>query len=326
MIVGSGSVEPRMVSAERTPRFDTISFMSDYGTADEFVGVVKSVIRSIAPETAVVDITHEIPPYDTKAGSWTLARSVQYLCPGVVLAIVDPGVGTARRAVAIEVGEGQSYLIGPDNGLLAPAVGMVGGATAAVELTDPAYQLDAPGPTFAGRDIFAPAAAHLCAGVPFEELGESVDVAGLTPGLIPLPREEDGSLIGEVLWVDRYGNCQLNVDPDQIAGWGDRVQLRWEGLRPGVRTVQRARTFDDIGSGRIGVIVDSYGLLAVSVAQGSAAELLGVAAGDEITLATLDAESPGHTGAAHEQNDQTDDRSQSASSQAVPVALTRRSQ
>jgi S-adenosyl-L-methionine hydrolase (adenosine-forming) len=326
MMVGSGSVKPRMASAARTPRFDTISFMSDYGTADEFVGVVKSVIRSIAPETSVIDITHEIPPYDTKAGSWTLARSVQYLCPGVVLAIVDPGVGTARRAVAIEVGEGQSYLIGPDNGLLAPAVGMVGGATAAIELTNPEYHLEASGPTFAGRDIFAPAAAHLCAGLPLEELGDSVHVAGLTPGLIPLPREEEGSLIGEVLWVDRYGNCQLNVDPDQIAGWGDRVQLRWEGLRPGVRTVQRARTFDDIGSGKVGLIVDSYGLLAVSVGQGSAAELLGVGAGDEITLATIDAESPGHAGATQEQADETVDGGQSTSSQAVPVALTRRSQ
>ena len=113
------------------PTLDTISFLSDYGTSDEFVGVVKSVIRSIAPHTTVVDITHEIRPYDLKGGALTLARSVQYLCPGVVLAVVDPGVGTARRAVAIEVGDGQSYLVGPDNGLLASAVGMVGGATAA---------------------------------------------------------------------------------------------------------------------------------------------------------------------------------------------------
>src|SRR5690606_17103974 len=106
---------PRMAA-----RFDTISFLSDYGTADEFVGVVKSVIRSIAPHTTVADITHEIRPYDVRGGSLALARSAQYLCPGVVLAVVDPGVGTDRRAVAVEVGGGQSYLIGPDNGLLAP--------------------------------------------------------------------------------------------------------------------------------------------------------------------------------------------------------------
>jgi len=142
-----------------TPRFDTITFLSDYGTGDEFVGVVHSVIRSIAPEVRVIDLTHEIPPYDVRAGSLTLGRAAQYLCPGVVLAVVDPGVGTSRRGIAVEVGGGQSYLVGPDNGLLASAVAMSGGATAAIELTNPTYQLPAPGATFAGRDIFAPAAA-----------------------------------------------------------------------------------------------------------------------------------------------------------------------
>ncbi|MGZ4757759.1 MAG: SAM hydrolase/SAM-dependent halogenase family protein, partial [Acidimicrobiales bacterium] len=146
-------------------RYDTISFLSDYGLDDEFVGVVKSVIRSIAPEAAVVDITHQVPPHDIRAGGLTLARSAGYLCPGVVLAIVDPAVGTERRAVAVEVGDGVSVLLGPDNGLLAPAVSMVGGATRAVELTNTEHHLAAPGPTFAGRDIFAPAAALLCNGV-----------------------------------------------------------------------------------------------------------------------------------------------------------------
>lgn len=269
------------------PRFDTISFLSDYGTADEFVGVVKSVIRSIAPEVAVLDITHEIPPYDVKAGSLTLARSAQYLCPGVVLAIVDPGVGTSRRAVAIEVGDGASYLIGPDNGLLAPAVGLVGGATGAVVLDNPDYQLPAPGATFAGRDVFAPAAAHLCAGVPFAELGSPVDPAGLLPGMVPLPFDEKGELVGQVLWVDRYGNCQLNVDPDQVTGWGDRVQLRWgrTSSRPGSRTVKLAPAFDDLGDGEVGLVVDSYGLLAVAVARGSAAGILELSSGDEVVLA-----------------------------------------
>jgi S-adenosyl-L-methionine hydrolase (adenosine-forming) len=269
------------------PRLDTISFLSDYGTSDEFVGVVKSVIRSIAPHVTVVDITHDIPPYDVKAGAYALARSAQYLCPGVVLAVVDPGVGTQRRAVAIEVGDGQSYLVGPDNGLLASAVGMVGGATAAVELTNPEYQLAAPGPTFAGRDVFAPAAAHLCLGLQLDELGPRVDPAELVPGLVPLPREEDGALVGEVLWVDRYGNCQVNVDPDEIAGWGDRVQLRWTRPQPGVRTARRSHAYDDLAPGQVGLVVDSYGLLAVSVSRGSAAEALGLAAGDELTLAPL---------------------------------------
>jgi S-adenosylmethionine hydrolase len=279
------------------PRFDTVSFLSDYGTTDEFVGVVKSVIRSIEPRVTVVDITHDIQPYDVKAGSLTLARSVQYLCPGVVLAVVDPGVGTDRRAIAIEVGGGQSYLVGPDNGLLASAVGMVGGATAAVELTNPEYRLASPGPTFDGRDVFGPAAAHLCAGVPLDALGPRVDPAGLVPGLVPLPRDEDGAIVGEVLWVDRYGNCQLNIDPEQIASWGDRVQLRCTrppagaavgpGQTEGTRTARRVRAFDELGSGQAGLVVDSYGLLAVVMSRASAADALQIAAGDELALVPL---------------------------------------
>lgn len=277
-----------------TPRFDTISFLSDYGTTDEFVGVVKSVIRSLAPTVTVVDITHEISPYDIRAGSLALARSVPYLCPGVVMAVVDPGVGTTRRAVAIEVGGGQSYLVGPDNGLLAAAVGLVGGATDAVELTSVEHQLAAPGATFAGRDIFGPAAAHLCNGVPLLELGDRVDTASLLPGVIPLPREENDTIVGQVFWVDRYGNCQLNIDPAQVADWSERVQLRWTGTRPGVRTVRRTEAFDDIGSGVVGLVTDSYGLLTVAVARGSAAETLDLATGDEVVLVPLgdDAEEP----------------------------------
>ncbi len=270
------------------PRFDTISFLSDYGTTDEFVGVVKSVIRSIAPGVTVIDITHDVRPYDLKGGALALARSVQYLCPGVVLAVVDPGVGTDRRAIAIEVGDGQSYLVGPDNGLLASAVGLVGGATGAVELTDPEYQLPAPGPTFAGRDIFGPAAAHLCAGVPLDALGPRIDPAELVPGLVPLPRDEAGAIVGEILWVDRYGNCQLNVDPEAVDTWGERVQLRWPKPRPGVRAAVRAGTYGEIGPGQVGLVVDSYGLLAVSVRNGSAAEALGLEAGDELSLVPLD--------------------------------------
>ena len=248
---------------------------------------MKSVIRSIAPHVTVVDISHEIRPYDIKGASLTLARSVQYLCPGVVLAVVDPGVGTQRRAVAIEVGDGQSYLVGPDNGLLASAVGMVGGATGAVELKAPEYQLEAPGATFAGRDIFAPAAAHLCAGVPMDDLGPRVDINELVPGLVPLPREESGALVGEVLWVDRYGNCQLNFDPGEIDGWGDRVQLRWTRPREGVRTARRATAYEQLEPGQVGLVVDSYGLLSVSVPRGSAAETLGLEAGDELSLVRL---------------------------------------
>ena len=196
--------------------FDTVSFLSDYGHTDEFVGVVHSVIRQLAPHARVIDISHDVPAHDIRAAGLTLARSAQYLAPGIVLAVVDPGVGTARRAIAVEVGDGTSILLGPDNGLLAPAVSMVGGATRAFELTNADYQLPAPGPTFAGRDIFAPAAAHLCAGATLAEIGTEIDPNGLTPGMIPITRLEGEALYAEVLWTDRYGNLQLNVDPEEL--------------------------------------------------------------------------------------------------------------
>jgi hypothetical protein len=264
--------------------YDTITFLSDYGSVDEFVGVVKSVIRSIAPEVVVVDLTHDVDPHDVRGAGLVLARSAQYLVPGVVLAVVDPGVGTDRRAIAVEVGGGQSILIGPDNGLLAPAVAMVGGADRAVTLTNPTFQLPAPGPTFAGRDVFAPAAAHLCTGVDLLELGESVDPSTLMPGLISISRVEDGAVIADVLWVDRYGNAQLNVDPDEVDGWGDRIRLRFADT---VRTARRVDSYGALKTGEVGLVVDSYGLLSVSVDRGSASDELGLRAGDPVTLDPL---------------------------------------
>jgi hypothetical protein len=268
-------------------RYDTISFLSDYGLVDEFVGVVKSVIRSIAPAVTVVDVTHDIAPHDVRAGGLALARSAQYLVPGVVLAVVDPGVGTDRRAVAVEVGGGQSVLIGPDNGLLAPAVAMVGGADRAVALTNLSYQLPAPGPTFAGRDVMAPAAAHLCNGVPFDELGDAVATTSLLPGVLPLTQEEDGGLTGEVLWVDRFGNAQLNVDPAEVAPWGDRLRLVWGST---ARVAVRADSYAALKAGEVGLVVDSYGLLSVSVDRGSAAAELGLGTGTAVRLEPLEDE------------------------------------
>jgi S-adenosylmethionine hydrolase len=208
----------------------------------------------------------------------------------VVLAVVDPGVGTPRRGVAVEVGDGASVLIGPDNGLLAPAVAMVGGATRAVQLDDPAHQLPAPGPTFAGRDVFAPAAAHLCRGVPLEALGTEVDPGTLLPATIGLSRFEDGRLVTEVLWVDRYGNAQLNVGPEELDELGERFELRSAQL---VTTVARATTYAELPPGGTGLLVDSYGLVSVAAARASAAEALGLAAGDEVTLEPLAAGAPG---------------------------------
>jgi hypothetical protein len=249
--------------------------------ADEFVGVVHSVIRSINPDVGVIDICHEVPPYDVRAGSLTLVRAVQYLAPGVVLGVVDPGVGTERRAVAVEVADGEAVFVGPDNGLLAPAVSMTGGAGRAVELTVEAYQLAAPGPTFAGRDIFAPAAAYLSQGVDLAELGPAVDPLSLRPGLVPIPRLENEALQAEVLWVDRFGNAQLNVGPDEIEDMGDRVAVRWGEQ---IRTASRVETFEGIGTGQLGLIVDSYGLMALALARGSAGDELSLKAGDQVSL------------------------------------------
>lgn len=263
------------------PRHDTISFLSDFGTDDEFVGVVKSVIREIAPHAAVIDLTHSIPAFDVRAGSLALARAVQYVPRGIVLAVVDPGVGTDRRAVAVEVAGASGIFVGPDNGLLASAVAMAGGAERAFALTNPVYQLPAPGPTFAGRDVFGPAAAHLAAGVPIEELGEEVDTHTLLPGVLPLTRREGDRLIAEVLWVDRYGNAQLNVDPDELAPFGDTVLLH---VHDDVRTARRAETYGTIGRGGVGLVVDSYGLVSICLERQSAAAELRIGPGDEVQL------------------------------------------
>lgn len=266
-------------------RHSTISFLSDYGHADEFVGVVHSVIRTLAPDVAVIDVTHEVPVHDVRAGGLALARSAQYLAPGVVLAVVDPEVGSGRRGVAVEVGDGASVLVGPDNGLLAPAVALVGGATRVVELTSPEHRLEAPGPTFDGRDVFAPAAAHLCLGVPLDALGPEVDPGTLRPGVLPLPQPEGDGLGTEVLWVDRYGNVQLNVGPDDLDLLGP-----WEHEVVTVRVDDRDRTahrvdaYARLDPGRLGLAVDSYGLLALVLDRRSAADELGLRAGDAVTL------------------------------------------
>ena len=268
-----------MTEAPAPNRYRTVSFLSDYGHADEFVGVVHSVIHAFAPQATVIDITHGIPPYDVQAGGLALARSAQYLCPGVVVAVVDPGVGSSRRGIAVEVGDGASVLIGPDNGLLAPAVALVGGATRAVELDNPAYQLEAPGPTFAGRDVFAPAAAHLCNGVPLDELGTGVDPATLLPATVPLSRLDGGQLVTQVLWVDRYGNVQLNLDPEDLVGSAFELRVRGRGT-----AAPRVAAFGELPAGGVGLLVDSYGLVAVAADRAPASEVLELSAGDEVTL------------------------------------------
>jgi S-adenosylmethionine hydrolase len=263
-----------------------VSFLSDYGLADEFAGVCKAVILRVAPDARVIDITHEIPPHDVRAGALTLARAAQYLPRGVVLGVVDPGVGTERRAVAAEVESGS--LVGPDNGLLAPAVAMLGGAKRVVSLTNPEYQMEAPGPTFAGRDVFAPAAGYLASGVDLAELGEEIDPLSLLPGLVPLSRLDGDGLVGEVLWVDRFGNTQLNLDPDELAALGlrpgDRLGVEIGSER---RTARWVTTYAAAGAMELVVVVDSYGLVSLAFDRSPAAEALGLRAGSAVTLRPL---------------------------------------
>jgi S-adenosyl-L-methionine hydrolase (adenosine-forming) len=288
-------------------RYDTVSLLTDYGLDDEFVGVVKSVIRELAPHVTTVDLTHGIRPFDVRAGSLALARAIPYVPEGVVVAVVDPGVGTSRKAIAVEVGDGAGVLVGPDNGLLAPAVALTGGATRAVELDNPAYQLEAPGATFAGRDVFAPAAAHLCNGVDLAELGTLLDSALLMPGVIPLPRAEADGIHAEVLWVDRFGNCQLNVGPDELSDLtagrgrpdGDVVTVVYGEERRGARLVT---TFAELGAGSVGFVLDSQGMYTLALDRRSAAAELGIAQGDLVVVASAD----------------------DAASATIPVELTRR--
>ncbi|MEY4220212.1 MAG: hypothetical protein RL280_496 [Actinomycetota bacterium] len=265
-----------------------VSLLTDYGLHDEFVGVMKCVITDLAPHARITDITHGIPAFDVRAGSLALARAIQYVPPGIVIAVVDPGVGSNRRAIAIEVAGGRGVLIGPDNGLLASAAAMAGGAERVFELSNEDLHIDAPGTTFAGRDIFAPVAAHLCNGGAIEDVGPEIDSATVMPGLVPIPTVEKHDSYGEglrceVTWVDGYGNCQLNVGPDDIAQFGTTVRLV---MGDDVRSARVASHFAEIDGGAIGAVVDSYGMVALAVDRGSAAETLRLSSGDAVLIFT----------------------------------------
>jgi S-adenosylmethionine hydrolase len=263
-----------------------ISLLTDYGLHDEFVGVVKSVIADMAPHVRVIDLTHGIAPFDVRAGSLALARAVQYVPAGIVIAVVDPGVGSTRRAIAVEVAGGKGIFLGPDNGLLASGIAMAGGADRAFELTNTELHLDAPGATFAGRDVFAPVAAFLANGGAIEEVGREIDTASVMPGLVPVASDESHPTYGdglrtEVTWVDAFGNCQLNVGPEDVQHFGPVLRLV---VGEDVRSARIVSHYADIDGGAIGAVVDSYGMLALSVDRGSAAEALRLSAGDAVLV------------------------------------------
>ena len=250
-----------------------ISFLSDFGRSDEFVGVVHGVIARIAPEARVIDIGHEFAPGDIHGAALALMRSIQYLPEGVALAVVDPGVGTERRALAARTPWG--FFVGPDNGLLAPAVAIVGGADLIVAIEDPRFRLPAEGETFHGRDVFGPAAAVLAAGeAAIDDLGPAVDPGSVAPMLIPLVETDGlGGVLGEVLWIDHFGNAQTNVTPADLESLGiepgDELVVTAGGTD---RLIRWCATYGDVESGDDLLHVDSYGQLALAVRGGRADE------------------------------------------------------
>jgi S-adenosylmethionine hydrolase len=256
-----------------------IVFLTDYGLADEFVGVCHGVMARIAPGARVIDLAHHIHRQDVLHGAVTLARSVRYMpADAVYLAVVDPGVGSARRPVAIEASSG-ALLVGPDNGVLSMAWGSLGGAVRAVLVTSERVVLRPTSKTFHGRDVFAPAAAHLAAGLPLAELGPPLEPDALEVVELPAPMVTPGAVGTRVTAVDGFGNVQLNATPAELeaAGLSDRIVI-------GDRTVPRVSTFTDVPRGAPAVIVDSQGFLALVVNHGTAAGLFGLVPGATVKL------------------------------------------
>lgn len=258
----------------------TIVFLTDYGLADGFVGVCHGVIARIAPDARVIDLTHQIVRQDVLGGAIALARSTRFMPDDAVyLAVVDPGVGSERRPIAVETRAGAS-LVGPDNGLLSMTWAELGGAERAVEVSAPEVLLHPVSRTFHGRDVFAPAAAHLSAGLALEDLGPPVGLEELHVVDLPAPMVTPGSVGARVVAVDGFGNVQLNVTA---------VELEAAGLGPdlaiGARDVPRVATFAEVPYGACGAIVDSEGYVALVVNHGSAAQLLGLSVGDPVVLA-----------------------------------------
>jgi len=264
-------------------RFHCLTFLTDYGLEDAFVGVCHGVASQIAPDLRIIDITHLIPLGDIRRGAAVLAQAVPYFPPAVHVAVVDPGVGTARRAIAVEAGG--SVFVGPDNGLLSAAVTAAGGAARAFSLTNTALWLDTGAATFHGRDIFMPVAARLAAGVPLDDAGDPVEVTSL----VSLPRPEcrlAGNMAHvEVVTVDGFGNVQLSLPgadaPRAGLTPGAAVTLAWDGTQI---TVPFVRTFGDVAPGEVLCYRDSGDWVAIAMSGGDAARRLGLRAGTRMTL------------------------------------------
>jgi S-adenosylmethionine hydrolase len=262
----------------------TITLLSDYGPGDEFVGVCHGVIRTIKPDAQIVDITHGISRHDVRHGAISLRNTLTYTPVGVHVAIVDPQVGTERRAIAVRTGDGR-ILVGPDNGLLSLAWERAGGAAEAFDVTRSQHRLEPVSATFHGRDVFVPVAAHLAAGAELREAGEPLDLDELLALELPHPLVDDGGATAHALLIDGYGNVSLDLTHDHMLelglAIGERVEVGGPRLSTEAVVVQ---TFADVPPGEMLVYEDAWGAVAVAVNRGDAAKALGSTRDSEVRL------------------------------------------
>src|SRR5919107_1281998 len=258
-----------------------VTLLTDFGTADYFAGALKGAVLASNPEAQLVDITHEVPPYDVEAGAFTLRAAFETFPAGTVhVAVVDPGVGSARRGVAVE-GRGHTF-VGPDNGLFGHVYERVR-PFRVFHLTNASYFRREVSATFHGRDIFAPVAGALSRGVRAEELGPEVFDCVRLPSAAP-ERAADGTLVGAVIHVDRFGNLVTNITPAELS---EESVARGVRLRIGGREVRRFRRFfaeDPEGAGEPFAVWGSAGLLEVAVFRGSASGVLGAQRGGKVEV------------------------------------------
>jgi S-adenosyl-L-methionine hydrolase (adenosine-forming) len=260
-------------------RSEVVTFLSDYGLEDEFVGVCHGVMLGIAPWLRIIDVHHNILRQDIRHGSVVLAQSISYLPEGVHLAVVDPSVGSERRAIVIESGSGRSF-VGPDNGLLLDAVDLSGGVMRAFQITNSELLLTPVSHTFQGRDVFAPAAAHLSSGVDLADFGPELAASDLVRLEVSRAWMHDDHLHAEVLQVDRFGNLQFNFDASHLERMpldrDDILEVRMEGHR---MNVPLCETFSDVEAGDFVLVEDSYRHISLAINKGDAARKLQARAG-----------------------------------------------
>ncbi len=261
-----------------------ITFLSDFGVEDDFSGVCHGVIKRIAPQVDVIHITHGIDATSILQGAIVLANTLPYMPVGIHLAVVDPDVGTPRRALVVRTGDGR-LLVGPDNGLLVPAAEALGGTVAVNEITNRAYALEPVSPTFHGRDVFSPAAAHLALGLDPGDLGDAVEPDSFIQLEVPKPEIGRRRIRARCLYVDRFGNIQLNLTAGDVKGLGIVPGQRVEVELPVDRFYAvAARTFADARPGDIVLYEDAYRNIALAISRGNAAQTFHVKAGTEVRL------------------------------------------